>query len=234
MDFNKLLFIDIETVSSVAQYDELSAPMQELWRKKAKQLRATTDEECTEAFIARAGIFAEFGKVVAIALGCVQQDAAGKRSLHIKGLADKDEKTLLTSFTELLGKLPGRHFVGHNIKEFDLPYLSRRMLVQGIPLPRVLDMRGKKPWEVHHVDTMELWKFGDRKNYTSLALLCALFGISSSKKDMDGSEVGPCYYQQGDLPRISTYCQQDVVATTQLFLKLHTQPQLEERDVSFS
>jgi DNA polymerase elongation subunit (family B) len=119
----------------------------------------------------------------------------------------------------------------HNGKEFDFPYLSRRMMVNGISLPAVLDNAGKKPWEVKFVDTLELWKFGDYKHYTSLELLAYLFGIPTPKDDIDGSMVAGIYYQEKDLPRIARYCEKDVLTIIRLLLKFAGQDTIAEEHV---
>lgn len=222
--FQNPLFIDIETVSSVAKFELLPPAMQSLWLRKAERF-ATTLEAQKAAFFERGGIFAEFGKIVVIALGYVATHADKAPSLHVMGLADDDEKALLQRFKTLLMRFPAHtQLCGHNGKEFDFPYLARRMTVCGVPLPPVLDTAGKKPWEVNHVDTMELWKFGDRKNYTSLDLLAHLLDIPSSKDDMTGAEVNAYYYERKDLPSIKRYCMKDVVTTAQLYRKLKFLP----------
>ena len=219
------LFIDIETVSRVASYAELSPRWQALWCKKAKLLGAKTEEEQAALFFEKAGIFAEFGKVVVIAFGYIEKNQGKQEVLRFGSMADENEKSLLKKCKTWLSKFPSHiQLCGHNGKEFDFPYLSRRMIVHGIALPSLLNTSGKKPWEVNHRDTMELWKFGDRKNFTSLDLLSALFGIPSSKEEMDGSEVNTYYYHKKDLQAIEKYCIKDVVNTVQVYRKIHGQP----------
>lgn len=226
MDLKNILFLDIETVSCAPSFDKLSERMKPLWKKKAALLK--NDELLTpeELFFERAGIYAEFGKVVTIAVGYFANND-NNLSLRVKAFSSHDEKELLTAFKELLQT----HFdsktlvlCAHNGKEFDFPYLCRRMLVNGLIPPSCLDIAGKKPWEVLHLDTMELWKFGDRKNFTSLDLLAALFDIPSSKSDIDGSMVNHAYYIEKDLEKIAKYCKQDVVVTAQLYLKFNCKP----------
>lgn len=184
-------------------------------------------------FFEKAGIYAEFGKIVTIAVGFINQ-SEGAPTLRVKAFADDDEKVILTEFKDLLEA----HFdqskvalCGHNGKEFDFPYICRRMLVNGIPPPGCLQMSGKKPWEILHLDTLEMWKFGDRKNYTSLELLAALFEIPSSKSDIDGSMVNHAYYVDQDLEKIAHYCKQDVVVTAQLYLKFHCLPLISPENI---
>ena len=226
------LFLDIETVTCVRDFEALPVNMQALWYKKAGFLGGKTDEEKQALFTEKGGIFAEFGKIVVIAIGYVGKDAQGKEKLHVQGLANDDEKALLTSFKEILKGFPGGTLLcGHNSKEFDIPYLCRRLIVHHISLPTLLDTRGKKPWEVNHIDTMELWKFGDYKHYTSLNMLTTLLGIPSSKEDMGGDEVHGYYYEQGDLASIERYCIKDVVATAQLYRRLRLLPLIDEANM---
>ena len=121
----------------------------------------------------------------------------------------------------------------HNGKEFDFPFLARRILVNELPLPAILDSAGKKPWETQYLDTMELWKFGDYKHYTSLELLAALFGIPTPKDDINGADIHRVYWEDHDLERIRIYCQKDVLTIARLFLKFQQQPGIEDEDVVY-
>ena len=184
----------------------------------------------------KAGIFAEFGKIVCISVGLFH-GSAHHREFRLKSFFGEDEKALLTDFASLLNQYfnnPDQLLCAHNGKEFDFPYIARRMLVHGIALPLLLDIAGKKPWEVAHLDTMELWKFGDRKNFTSIALLTKLFDIPSPKDDMDGSMVGQVYWEENGLDRIEHYCRQDVLALAQLMLRYRGEPLLAEDQVIHS
>lgn len=233
-DLYNILFLDIETVPGVSDFEEMPEEMQELWAVKARSILRRPEEELefdeiVETFQTRAGIYAEFGKIVCISVGFLtRQPDSDEPLLRLKSFANHMEAGLLEDFNELLSK----HFnnpdkfalCGHNIREFDIPYICRRMLVNQLPFPRLLDIAGKKPWETKHLlDTMEMWKFGDFKNYTSLRLLAALFGFPSPKDDMDGSEVAGVYWEERDLDRIAAYCEKDVLATVQLFLKMRRQ-----------
>jgi hypothetical protein len=243
IDATKVLFLDIETVSGAKTYEELDEGMQQLWQHKARSVlkrwngEEITDEEHAQSYLDAAGIFAEFGKIVCISVGVVYRDKESKQlSLRLKSYAGKDEKKLLADFNELLKQYyddPNRYFIcGHNIKEFDVPYMCRRMIVNSLPFPRMLDIAGKKPWETKHLlDTLELWKFGDRKNYTSLKLLAGVLGFPSPKDDIDGSMVGRVYWEEEDVERIAHYCEKDVLATTQLFLRYQLKPLLEDGQV---
>jgi DNA polymerase elongation subunit (family B) len=211
-DLSNLMVLDIETVPQYGSHDQVPEHMQELW---AHKIRNNRGEITAEDFYERAGIWAEFGKIVCISVGIFLN---GKRAgLRVKSFAGHDEKELLEDFSKMLSGQPlSLILCAHNGKEFDLPYICRRMLINGIQFPPHLQITGKKPWEIPHLDTMELWKFGDYKNYTSLNLLTAIFGIPTPKNDIDGSQVGHVYWVENDLPRICTYCQKDVIATAQL------------------
>lgn len=219
-----ILFLDIETVSCVKDYQELDEKRKLLWRKKAKTFSTEDGEDEDTLFFKKAAIYAEFGKIITIGVGIVTFNEKDELVLRVKGLSGHDEKSLLQEFKALLETRFSQdklQLCAHNGKEFDFPYLCRRMVVHGVPLPHMLDIAGKKPWEVAHLDTMEMWKFGDRKRFTSLDLLATLFGIESSKALMEGSEVNYCYYVKNDLPKIITYCMKDVIVTAQLFLKMN-------------
>lgn len=241
-DLYNILFLDIETVPGKADFEELSEEMQELWAVKCRNiLRRPQDEieydEIAETFKTHAGIYAEFGKIVCITAGFLTKgNGADLPILRLKSFTNHMEAGLLEDFSELLGKYfnnPDRFAIcGHNIKEFDIPYICRRLMVNQLPFPRMLDIAGRKPWETKHLlDTLELWKFGDIKNYTSLRLLAAVFDFPSPKDDMDGSDVASVYWEERDLDRIATYCEKDVLATTQLFLKMKRLPLLLQEQV---
>ena len=222
-----ILFFDIETVPAVGVFHELPERLQSMWATKVEKTRARMPDRYNESdsigdiYRHDAAIFAEFGKVVCISVGYIYH-TQGERHLKLKSFYNDDEALLLNEFKELLNSWdkPERTLCGHNIKEFDIPYVARRMLINGIQLPQIINIAGKKPWEVQFIDTLELWKFGDYKNFTSLNLLTAVFGIPTPKDDIDGSMVGTVYYETGDLERIATYCEKDVIATAQVFLKI--------------
>lgn len=233
IDIENVLFLDIETVPAFADYSQLSERMQKLWTKKSERLSANsnsaTEMVSPEQLYGRAGIYSEFGKIICISVG-----AFLKGEFRIKSFAGHDEKELLTEFAELLNKRynrPEHLLCAHNGKEFDFPYMARRMLVVGIPIPAILDLSGKKPWEVGHLDTMELWKFGDYKNYTSLDLLAGIFNIPTPKDDIDGSQVADVYYREKDLPRIVHYCTKDVLTVAQIFRRYRGEALIEEKAV---
>jgi len=242
IDITNVLFLDIETVSNQKDYDAQSEVFQKLWDIKSKQILRKYDEELEEGeskalYPEKAGIFAEFGKIVCISVGIVIRDPKTNQLIvRLKSYADDDEAALLTDFSELLNqyyKNPNKHYLcGHNVREFDVPYMCRRLLINQLPLPTLLNIAGKKPWETKYMlDTLELWKFGDYKNYTALKLLMAVFDLPSPKDDIDGSDVGRVYWEEKDLDRIASYCEKDVLAVVQLLLKYMRMPVLEGEQI---
>jgi 3'-5' exonuclease len=230
----KILFLDIETVPIVDQFDSLSTEFKEFWEKKSTQFRK--EGQSAEEVYQRAGIYAEFGKIICISFGMIiQRD--GQRGLRLKSIVNDDEKTILLEFSDILKKLNTHNdllLCAHNGKEFDFPYMARRMLINRVSLPPILDSSGRKPWETAYLDTMELWKFGDYKNYTSLNLLSHLFDIPSPKSDIDGSMVADVYWKDHDLERISRYCQNDVIAVAQLLLSYKNEPIIPESQIEYA
>lgn len=241
VDLKEVLFLDIETVSGTATYAEMSPEMQKLWDHKAEQLQRRKEEServsAEEFYENAAGIYAEFGKIVCISVGVMMPDKqTGELHLHLKSYYGHDEKQLLADFAALIERrynnINKQFICGHNIREFDIPYICRRMVINGLEMPYALDITGKKPWETKHfLDTLTLWKFGDYKAYTSLKLLCGVFGIPTPKEDIDGSEVGTTYWDEDDLERIEVYCRKDVVATARLLLKYQLQDLLPDERV---
>lgn len=219
---NSILFLDIETVPQYSTYTELPEEWKQLWDLKAGYLVRNKEEETFETVYPRAGIYAEFGKIICISCGFILGSGEQKKLL-LKSFAGENESILLYEFGEMLRKWTNnepRFLCAHNGKEFDFPYLCRRMIVNNIPVPPLLNISGKKPWEVTHLDTMELWKFGDFKSYTSLNLLAHALGIPTPKDDIDGSKVWEVYWKDKDLPRIITYCQKDVLTVAQILLRM--------------
>jgi 3'-5' exonuclease len=234
IDISNIVFLDIETVSELGNYNSLNDSWQQLWDKKSKTL--ARNEEKPEEMYERAGIYAEFGKIICIGVGFLRPTGSGYK-LRIKSFASDNEKELLNDFAALLNsRFHGNQFLlcAHNGKEFDFPYIARRMLVNGIKLPLLLDIAGKKPWEISHLDTMELWKFGDYKNFTSLNVLAHLFNIPTPKDDIDGSQVGKVYWQDHDLARISTYCCKDVITLTRVLLKFRGNEILDDESIEIA
>lgn len=225
-----ILFLDIETVPVEENFNSLDPEMKLLWEQKTQYQRR--DEYSPEAFYDRAGIWAEFGKIITISAGyfVLKNDMRTFRVTSFFG----EEKQLLLDFANLLNNHFGRaqHVLcGHNAKEFDIPFIARRMIINQIQLPEKLNLFGKKPWEVPHLDTLELWKFGDYKHFTSLKLLTKILGIPSSKGDIDGSQVAHVFYVEKDIDRIITYCEKDVIAVAQVFLKMRREELLADDEI---
>lgn len=224
IDLQQVLVLDIETVPQYPSFNELPVDYQKLWDQKTRFQRR--EGESPAEFYSRAGILAEFGKVICISVGIFSKHTQAL-SLRVKSFYGDVEYELLKSFTRLLNKQPDTlTLCAHNGKEFDFPYLCRRMLINSIEIPVQLRIHGKKPWEILHLDTMDLWKFGDYKNYTSLNLLAAVFNIPSPKDDIDGSMVQQVYWEEKDLERIRIYCEKDVITTAQLLLRFKSLPLL--------
>ncbi|MBA7580582.1 hypothetical protein ES708_22475 [subsurface metagenome] len=231
IEISKILFIDIETVPQKQSFDELSEKMQLLWDKKSSHFR-TEDQEAEDVY-SRAGIYAEFGKIICISAGIIVKEK-GIHKIKIKSYKGDDEKAILSDFADMLEIYSSEKSIflcAHNGKEFDYPFLARRILINTIKLPDLLDNAGKKPWEIKHLDTMELWKFGDYRHYTSLELLTTIFNITSPKDDMDGSKVARVYWQEEDIDRIVDYCQNDVLAVAQLVLRYKGMELLQDKDI---
>ena len=222
VEVKNVLFLDIETVALTQNFKSLDPALQTLWKKKCEFIRHPEGLTPDEIYEQRAGIYSEFGKIICIGVGKIFEEG-GSLKLKTKAFAGDNENSVLEEFKAMLVKTDQEKLMlcAHNGKEFDFPYICRRMLINGISLPRCLDLSGKKPWEIKHLDTLEMWKFGDYKNYTSLDLLATIFQIPSSKEDINGSQVNQVYYEEKNLEKIKDYCLRDVVVLTQLFLKMN-------------
>ncbi|MBS1621388.1 MAG: 3'-5' exonuclease [Bacteroidetes bacterium] len=230
---NNILFLDIETVPQYSSYTELSEEWRSLWNHKATFLLKNKEDETAESIYPRAGIYAEFGKVVCVGCGVLSGNREN-RKIIVKCFSGDNEKLLLTRFAEMLNMWSPdgtKHLCAHNGKEFDFPYLCRRFVVNQIPIPSALQLSGKKPWEVNHLDTLELWKFGDFKNFTSLNLLAHILGVPTPKDDIDGSMVWEVYWKEKNLERIVTYCQKDVVTVAQIYLRMVGEPLIKNENI---
>jgi 3'-5' exonuclease len=222
---NQILFLDLETVPQYEKWNELSERTKVLWEKKT-QFQRKENITPEEYYYERAGILSEFGKIVCLSCGLIIDD----KKIRVKSFYGDHEKKILFGFNELL---KSNYFksnlilCAHNGKEFDFPYLARRMVIHQMELPEILRMHGKKPWEIPHLDTMELWKFGDYKHYTSLDLLAHIFGLSSPKEDLDGNEVYNVFYKDKNLERIKSYCENDVVTLINVFRRMRNESILE-------
>ena len=227
---DNILFLDIETVPEEENFHSLDDEMKQLWELKTQYQRK--DDFTAEEFYDRAGIWAEFGKIICISAGyfIIKEDIRNFRVTSFFG----DEKKILNDFINLLNNhfnLPQHVLCGHNAKEFDIPFMARRMIINQISIPNKLNLFGKKPWEIPHLDTLELWKFGDYKHFTSLKLMCKVLGIPTSKGDIDGSQVGHVYYVEKNIDRIVTYCEKDTIAVAQIFLRLRKEDLLIEEEI---
>ena len=228
---NNVLFLDIETVPQKEYWSEVSETTQELFSKKTAYQRK--EDISAENFYERAGIWAEFGKIICISVAYFTSNMQ-ERNLRVTSFSGNDEKELLIDFKKLLDTHFNKAYhvlCAHNGKEFDFPYIARRMIVHQVELPSKLNLFGKKPWEVPHLDTMELWKFGDYKHYSSLQLLTSTLGIPSPKDDIDGSEVAKVYYKDKNLDRIVKYCEKDTIAVAQLLMRFNNEKLVEEHEI---
>lgn len=226
-DIEKILFLDIETVPVTYKYAGLDEGTKELWDKKWQYNKEVPPENQ----YAKAGIYAEFAKVICIGLGFYN---SGK--FRVKTIASADETEVLDRFSELLKQHfnTSNHLLcAHNGKEFDFPFLCRRFLINNLPLPKIMQLQGLKPWEVKHIDTMDLWKFGDIKNFSSLNLLAHVFGIPSPKDDMDGSMVGKVFYEDNNLEKIEKYCKKDVITLARVYNRFVGSGNLNDDDIIF-
>lgn len=234
LDLKKILVIDIETVPQYPNYSDVPENWKDLWGKKMQ--RELKEGLTPDGLYQRAGIYAEFGKIICICAGFFYDGIDGL-AFKVKAFYGDDEKKILTELSDLLNKSYGSHehiLCGHNSREFDFPYIARRCLANGLPIPAPLDNSGKKPWEVQHIDTLDLWKFGDFKNFSSLNLLAAVFGIDSPKEDIDGSMVWSVYWNDKDIERIKNYCMRDVVTVAQILLRFKGENLLKEENISFT
>ena len=229
-----VLFLDIETVPIKENFEDLSATFQKLWEEKTVWQRKD-DISPSDFYKLKAGIMAEFAKIICISVGYLFTEKS-KNHFRIKSFYGDDEKQIIADFNTLLNsQFNKKHhqLCAHNGKEFDFPFIARRTLINGLKLPKLLDIAGKKPWETNHLDTMELWKFGDYKHYASIKLLAALFDIPTPKDDIDGGQVAKVYWEEKDLERIKIYCQKDTLTVAQLLLKYKGQDLISENNIEF-
>ncbi|HRE39248.1 MAG TPA: 3'-5' exonuclease [Chitinophagaceae bacterium] len=230
---SNILFLDIETAPQYPDYNDMPEEWKQLWDTKSASLLKYHEGQTNESLYPRAGIYAEFGKIICISCG-VLQGADGHKKIVLKSFYGDDEKLLLHQFSEMLNKWSAgeqKFLCAHNGKEFDFPYLCRRMIINNLPIPSLLNIAGKKPWEVTHLDTLELWKFGDFKSFTSLNLLAHTLGIPTPKDDIDGSMVWAVYWKEKNLERIVTYCQKDVVTVAQIYLRMNGDPLIKQENI---
>jgi DNA polymerase elongation subunit (family B) len=233
LDLHKILFLDIETVPLYESFELVPEIEQTYFSEKTAYQRK--EEQTPAEFYEKAGIWAEFGKIICISVGYFTPQQ-NPRDFRLKSFYG-EEVDLLKEFKSLVDtyfSTPYHLLCGHNAKEFDFPYIARRMLILGIELPKSLKLFNKKPWEVPHLDTLHLWRFGDYKHYTSLKLMAHVLGIPSPKDDIDGSQVAGVYYKEKNLDRIVQYCEKDVITVAQIILKLRNAPLLTEKEITLS
>ena len=231
LKLGNVLFLDIETVPFVESFEELNEQQKKLWDARSVYLRKE-GKEASEVWT-NAGLFAEFGKIVCISAGIFSRLTEPRR-FRIKSFYGNDEVKIIRDFSGLIRKFrKGRELrlCAHNGKEFDFPFLARRIVILGEKLPEELNIAGKKPWELNFIDTLELWRFGEHRNYTSLALLTEVLGISNPKDDLDGSQVAGVFYREKDPERIARYCEKDVLAVAQVLLRLRGEKPIPEENV---
>ena len=236
MPLENFLVIDIETVAERKDFEAMDAEWQHLWEEKV--IRTLPENTSVgEYYPQRAGVMAEFAKVVCISVGYFKKEKE-QYQFRVKSIFGEDEKELLMQFVKTINQLEAVHnrwsFTGHNIKEFDIPFLCRRLLINGLAIPGYLDFQNMKPWETNMVDTFQYWRFGDYKNYTSLKLLAAALNVPSPKDDIDGSMVGDVYWKEKDLQRIAVYCQKDIVTVANIILRFKNKPLLTPEQVIFA
>lgn len=231
---HNILFLDIETVPQYPEYAALPKEWKSLWDLKSSFLLKNSNDETSESLYHRAGIYAEFGKIICISCGFIQ-DSGSTQKIILKSFYGDNEQLLLYEFCEMLNRWSGTEankvLCAHNGKEFDFPYICRRLIVNNLPIPTILNIGGKKPWEVLHLDTLELWKFGDFKSYTSLNLLAQTLGIPTPKDDIDGSIVWSVYWIDKNFDRIVKYCQKDVVTVVQVLLRIYGLPLIKDENI---
>ena len=231
-----LIFLDIETVPQFPSHEQLSNPMKELWAAKHSHLR-TENETPEDGYLKRAGVYSEFAKIICISIGYFHHEKTeDKKTFRVKSFFGDDEKKLLEEFIQVIKKgfddPESFHFCGHNIREFDIPFICRRLLINGLQFPSIFDISGKRPWEMYDIDTLQLWKFGDYKNYTSLKLLSEVLGIPTPKDQIEGKDVCRVYWQEKGLERIVEYCQKDVITVARLLLRFKGDAQpLNDEDI---
>ncbi|MEK6482140.1 ribonuclease H-like domain-containing protein [Catalinimonas sp. 4WD22] len=235
LNLSNLMFVDIETVSAESSFEDLSEVLKSEWSRKASNLKNKEDLNVEEMYFERAGIYAEFGKVIVISVGIFHTLENEETELRIKCISGENEKEILQNFKETVMKFDQSRLrlCAHNGKEFDFPYLCRRMLINGITLPPSMDVAGKKSWEIHHLDTMDMWKFGDYKSYTSLELLAALFNVKAVEEEsIKGSEVNKIYYQEKSLDKIARFCKRNVSILAQVFLHLQSLKPIKQENIT--
>jgi len=215
-----ILFFDVETAAATNNFDE-NHELYDAWAYD--HLRNVEDSsELIELYNKTAPLYAEYGRIVTISIGAVRGG-----ELIIKSFSNEDEKVLLEEFNDSISKFANNKtwLCGHNILDFDMPYIMRRCMANGVQLHLLFDTAHLKPWETSVFDTALLWK-GTAWKKQSLASVIAALGLPSPKDDISGADVSRVFYE-GGIDKIVSYCEKDVFATVNLFRKLRYEKPLE-------
>jgi hypothetical protein len=226
---NKILFLDIETVGLEKNYDDLVANHSRMadqfdkyfdwFLKRFPEDKEIATDQKNIVFATRAALVPEFAKIVTVSVAFVTESGDIKRQTF----AGDDEHKLLRDVQVLLDRTGKLDFwlCGHNLKNFDIPMLAKRMLIQNILPPSILPAFNTKPWEIRAIDTKEVWQFGAYTAIGSLDLLCASMDVPSPKEgEVVGSKVHDAYWNKGMLKEIAEYCERDVQVLVDVILKL--------------
>ena len=225
-DIHKLLFVDIETVGVDEDLDSLhhtNPKLSKVWEETGwdyfkRKYSEDSELSSNQMFVKRAALLPEFGKIVCISVGFIVPSGETKLDSFYG-----DEKNILISTSELLNRVDKLGFVicGHNVKNFDLPYIAKRMLINNIPVPKILPNYTIKPWESRVLDTKEVWGFNSFGGLSSLNLVCTSLGLETSKEgEVNGSNMHKYYYDSNNIEKIKNYCEEDVKCTINLVKKL--------------
>lgn len=229
-NLNRLLYFDIETVGVVNDFYSLPDRLADIYMRKNEK----AIEECGSAqehWNKHAGLEAEYAKVCCISFGSFKEEADKSLIFRVKSFCGENEVNILRDFLVILENAKGYNLAFHNGIGFDVPFLAKRYIINSLPIPRKLNKLGVKPWEDCDVDTINIWRGGNfQSKMTSLDLLTAVLGIESPKGDMDGSLVGEAFYA-GEFDRISTYCQNDVVAVARVCQRMNLETPIADSQI---
>ncbi len=232
-ELKQMVFIDIETIRGKKTYNDViteNPALDDYWQTKHTQIREKEPlsyghiEDSAEMYEKMAALYPEWGQIVCISIGQIKFDEDGNPiKFTTKSFSGLYEKILLEEFNEtaskIMSKYPRMQWVGHNIKGFDMPYIIKRSLINGVRVPNVFHLQKQKPWESQLIDTNDVWKFNGW-NGARLGLLTEILNIPSPKQDMDGKMVSDVFWEDGDLNRISEYCEMDINATANVMLRI--------------
>ena len=228
-DLKDMLFIDIETCSAAEDLkgfiDIIGPNGEEHWNRKVQHIQKDSINDAktnAELYPLNAALYPEFGKVLVISIGQITYPDGVTPVSKVKSFYGDNEAEILKDFMGTMIKIfsikPNVKIIGHNIKGFDIPYLIKRSIINGVSIPDKLHLQKVKPWENCLLDTYDIWKFGGW-NGASLSLICDLLDIPSPKEAMKAGDVSAAYWA-GKLEEIKEYCEGDVVATMNVMLKL--------------